>query len=701
MGKADRYVPMRLSGSPAGDSTPGPVRTRLIQISVTSPKEITRQQKPLQRKEGAPGSATDSTKAPVIKTSGTLATETAGQPRHLHIDEEGEGGEEIKKQKKCIPEEETNEDIYCKALAKTLHHIALPVTVGFYAPWGQNKKWLSDGIQDHMSQKGKPNKDGKEGASNMQSAFWLFWHIMFYLPVSSSIKPPKVRYLFLHFDAWEYVGCDHTWAGLVATLLDEIEGKNIVPFSVFRAFGGEFKEEPGKCGKQWVLKPWSRSFFVCGSFLFVVFTLCMVLLRETAEGHVWRNMGYVVLLVVVTFSFPFLCALKNVCFTLKRKLQREMKRKDRSAQLGFMHSVKQEVETMIRFLQFMALIEEKEIRVVLKITNLDLCAPDKVVAVLDAMRLLLCTKKAPFISLLAADPHILVECIQWSNNTCNNGYLYLDRIVSLSFSLPQMSCKAKRQLLKENLNRGGRKKQEEDSVIDPEAQKKDSKSSKKAKSSLTAEEMQHVLRYLSNESVNQYIPGNSIQMKRAVNAVLTILTMVRLGFKPKLKLQTEGKEDQLTIEEVIDWVILAHCWPCRLSWILQCEEDERQQRNLEESQAGSPQQKQANGQSREGKPQEEEGEKGGQRLLAFFEENALELDEMKYKVKRLLELDGDPELFRNFLQKSHFTVERARWSKEALNLLAILPHSTPDFPLFPHQTLRWNFCINYWTMRHC
>nr|XP_028595774.1 NTPase KAP family P-loop domain-containing protein 1-like [Podarcis muralis] len=254
--------------------------------------------------------------------------------------------------------------------------------------------------------------------------------------------------------------------------------------------------------------------------------------------------GFVAIAGSLTLISPIILACKNFYFTLKKELLTEMDKKALSAQLGFMHVVKEEVKTITKFLQFLGWIEKQEIRVVLKITNLDKCTQDKVVDVLDAINILLSDKDAPFISILAADTSILVECIQKNKNT--NGYLYLNRIVSLPFSLPQMTPK------------------------DEEVNNK---------------EIIFIRDQLKN---HRYIPGNSAQLKRVLSTVLTICSMT------KVTSETEA-EHREKIKEAIDWVVLANCWPCRLSWILQCEEDNRQQRKLEESQAANPNVRQGNG----------------------------------------------------------------------------------------------------------
>lgn len=495
-----------------------------------------------------------------------------------------------------------------------------------------------------LRQKSEQNKYGKEEARTLRSLFSLFWHMMFYLPVSSSTKPQNVRYLFINFNAWEYAGSNHTWVGLVMTLLDEIEGSDIVPFSIFRAYGGKFKEVPGTPKKKWVRNPRSRLFVFYLFVMFGAFTLSVLLLVKILGYNAMEIVEGAVAVLFLALFFPVGWATKNMYFTLKKELQKKMGRK---GQLGLMHSAKQEVETIIKYLQFMAFHEEREMRVVLKIINLDLCAPDKVMGVLNAISNLFSDRDAPFISIVAADPSVLVECIQWSSNASKNGYLYLDQVVTLPFSLPQMSDKAKRQLLQEILNPPKRREEASE------------KSSKTLDSRFTIEDIQTVFQYLSSENYSEYIPGNSIQLKRVVYTALTILSMIRLGFKPRGRTQADQKEERANTREVIDWVILANCWPCRLSWILQCEEDVRRQRKNDQRGAAATKKKQKSDQREEEKKQQQEAERKG--LLALYEEHAGELDRIKFKIKKLLELDQNPDLFRTFLQRNHFTVERAEY----------------------------------------
>ncbi|XP_033014716.1 NTPase KAP family P-loop domain-containing protein 1-like [Lacerta agilis] len=511
-------------------------------------------------------------------------------------------------------------------------------------------------IADHMRWRSKQN--GNKPRRTTYSLLSFLWHIIFAHPLLRSAKPEGTHYIFINFNAWEYAGCDHTWAGIVTTLLDEIEGNYRIPFSTFRSFGVRFKEEPVTRRKKWALKRWSKLFWLGLLCLFLGLFLSTVLTRLKLGGDLWESVAYATTVVLCASSLPFMCCTKNILFTLKKKLQAKMNAKD---QLGFMHFVKEEVKTITHFLQFMAFEEDREIRVVLKIVNLDLCTPDKVVAVLDAIKILLSDEDAPFITILAADPGILVDSIQSSKNTCSNGYLYLNRIVSLPFSLPRMSCKGKRRMLAGILN--GRKKRGQDCAPNREtrAHKHNSKGVREAKGSLATEEVHHIFQDLSHENFEDYVPGNFVQMNRVVNTVLTIRSMLDLGYKPQSGLNVSREDGRLVTKEVVDWVLLAHFWPCRLSWILQCAEDEHQRGKLTESHGSQLKQGHGRGGGGGGDRQDKASERDSKALLPFYEDNALELDKIKSDIRKLLELDGDPDLFRTFLQKSHFTVGRARY----------------------------------------
>nr|XP_024000725.1 NTPase KAP family P-loop domain-containing protein 1-like [Salvelinus alpinus] len=91
---------------------------------------------------------------------------------------------------------------------------------------------------------------------------------------------------------------------------------------------------------------------------------------------------------------------KNLIFNQDLKVRKALDNERVSGQLGFMNEVRKEMWLLSRFIQFMEVFEQRRIRVVLEITNLDRCAPKKIVGVLGAT--VYCSlMRVPFISLLA------------------------------------------------------------------------------------------------------------------------------------------------------------------------------------------------------------------------------------------------------------------------------------------------------------
>uniref|UniRef100_A0A4W5QBP1 KAP NTPase domain-containing protein n=1 Tax=Hucho hucho TaxID=62062 RepID=A0A4W5QBP1_9TELE len=100
---------------------------------------------------------------------------------------------------------------------------------------------------------------------------------------------------------------------------------------------------------------------------------------------------------------------KNLIFNQDLNVRKALDNERVSDQLGFMNEVRKEMWLLSRFILFMEVFEQRRIRVVLEITNLDRCAPKKIVGILDAISILLSDEESPFISLLAVNPEVLVQ----------------------------------------------------------------------------------------------------------------------------------------------------------------------------------------------------------------------------------------------------------------------------------------------------
>ncbi|XP_067413429.1 NTPase KAP family P-loop domain-containing protein 1-like isoform X2 [Emydura macquarii macquarii] len=591
-----------------------------------------------------------------------------------------------------ITEFQTKEDVYCLSLAKVLYSVPTPVTVGFYAPWGHCKNMLLQTIQKHMFIESR-KKDQQElqrtgkklRGSSGRDLIKLLLLMIFYRPVLTEQQKQRknIQHLFIHFSAWEYAGSDQLWAGLITTLCDGIESHfGLLPMSIYRTIGR-------KCGiievpvdKEWISKKylclplWAAVILVIMVAIGVGILLLVVGIPVgDASGDaiaIVEGIGATAVGVSAAAAIRIaIMVLRNVIVTQKTQLERQMNRTDLSTQLGFMSSVKNEVRTVTRFLQFMEIFQRRKLRVVLEITHLDRCSPDKVVGVLDAMNILLSDSDAPFISILAVDPSIIVNCVESSmymKGMANNGYEFLNRIVTLPFSVPQMDCDTKLRLIRDIIERRVQQERDLEEELgfqqDPkrEAHSNFQSVPRYGSANHDAENLgaddsqlpliathirtqepetgscgkgirakyliQEAFDYLMDGSLKEYMTDNVVQMRRIVNTItITIRLLVR-----------NIPKDQVCPKKVVDWVLLANQWPCRLSWILQCIEDEEQRSSMGSCQGSSL------------PPDMSLGD--------VYEKYREELDMLKGQMEKLLELDRDPELFHNFLC-GRFWVEEA------------------------------------------
>ncbi|XP_066494231.1 NTPase KAP family P-loop domain-containing protein 1-like [Tiliqua scincoides] len=582
---------------------------------------------------------------------------------------------------------QNKDDAYCFSLAKALYCVSTPVTVGFFAPWGHCKSFLLKRIQDYMhlqSWKKDHQEFQRTGVKQRGTSGWDLVHVVllmiFYCPVLTPQhrRRKNIRHIFIHFSAWEYAGSDQLWAGLITALCDGIESHfGLIPMSVYRAVGRKCGIFEAPLGKEWVSKRyfclplWVAVLLVMGVAIGVAVLIFFygIPIGNASGGAIAIVEGIGATAVGLTAAVAIrtvIMVARNVVVTQKAQLERQMNRTDLSAQLGFMSNVKREVKIIAKFLQFMEIFQCRKLRVVLEITSLDRCSPDKVVGVLDAMNILLSDYEAPFISILAVDPSVIVDCVESSlymKGMANNGYEFLNRTITLPFSAPKMDNNTKMQLMRnivdcrreleksfEEEDGLGEKVQWENQlgssprparclccdsanqstlvqttdyaeiplvVVSPRTDKP--VKARCGKGFKAKDLIQEAFDFLLHETMKEYMTENLVQMKRIIN---TITVTVRL-------MAIEVPREKLCPAKVAAWVLLANQWPCRLSWILQCIEDDEQMRHLDMGQGGrlAP----------------------DLFLWEVYEKYMEELDMIKDQLEKLLELDGDPELFHSFL----------------------------------------------------
>ncbi|KAM6943500.1 NTPase KAP family P-loop domain-containing protein 1-like [Xenentodon cancila] len=336
---------------------------------------------------------------------------------------------------------------------------------------------------------------------------------------------------------------------------------------------------------------------------------------------------------------------KNLIFSKDRKITRGMDNERISSQLGFMNDVRKELWFLSRFIQFMEVFERRRIRVVLKISHLDRCTPKKIVAVLDAINILLSDEDSPFISILAVKPDVLLEKVNFADGCFSKeerAYALLNQIVTLAFTVPPLGSNLKSNLFYSLTNIS--KQKSERSSHDPHSVKVEQSEDQplidinKAALDVKEEEVEDWVGQIltcSEKKLNKYMLDDTISMRRVINSIrVTVIIMKALG------------QDLPHPETVAAFVVLANQWPCRFSWIIQCAEDDKQTKQ---------------GAENDGKETDDP-----KTLLKLFNESRGELYSMSSQITDLLEQDGDPELFEELLKEFKFTIKSLETFQKAM-----------------------------------
>ncbi|XP_015675757.1 NTPase KAP family P-loop domain-containing protein 1-like [Protobothrops mucrosquamatus] len=528
---------------------------------------------------------------------------------------------------------QSGEDIYCSSLVKILCNTSTPVIVGFCSSYKARLRTLLNKIQGNMSNK-SIQKEEKEFSSTCQTSrapkginyLILLWHIIFYQPVITKKHRERKNFdfLFIQFSAWEYACNKQLWAGLITTLCDQIRNYySPLPLSFYQVVGSNPQSVKGAT-QEWRLKK-KTCWMAVGLLLIVVLTVAglatvIFLVPEIRDGTYLKYLGSSMAAILGSgFIIAIGPVIKNLIISQKKKIESMTSDEKFTKHLGFRSAVKREIEVLTNFIRYMDIFDRRHLKIVIEITSLDICYPEQVVGVLNAIHTLLSDKDSPFIFILVVDPCIIVSCLENAESMkgmADNGYLYLNRIMTLPFSIPEIAIESKRKSLQDTLKKL-------EVLI--------------STGNLEEANIREAFKYLQDEKdcLYHYVPDNINQMTRISN---TIILMIRLMTQQHLL------RNKRCIQNVASWVVLANQWPCRLSWILQCMEDKQQ--------CQPP-----NGYEK--------------RLMwAVFVETCSELFSKHKELQNMMALDGDPELFENFLSGDfHFTVEEGnKFLKYTVNL---------------------------------
>ncbi|XP_067243298.1 NTPase KAP family P-loop domain-containing protein 1 isoform X2 [Chanodichthys erythropterus] len=584
------------------------------------------------------------------------------------------------------------DDVYAQAISHTLTKVFSPVTVGLYAECHNRTNMVLKNIEDKMNKDAKKREDmctkeqkPRSITPSVSDLLSLIFRLLFYRPVwtKQNQNMKNIRYLFVRFSAWHFAGSDLLWAALVMQLCKALQNSfGKLQLGLFRIAQHDEEEDAGKKKIEDIPQNWRSKKLGCipiwalilMGFIGLLLILVPVIilgfpdLKNHEEGEkVESSSGYGVLegFAIAALGVPavgalrfILLLLKNLIFNQDLKIRQSLDNKKVSQQLGLMHEVHKEIRLLCCFIYFMEIFERRRIRVVLEITNLDRCTPKKIVGVLDAINILLSDEESPFISVLAVDPEVLVRQVQQAEDCLSKrdyAYDFLDRIITLPFIVPPLSDASKSSIFK-NIVRGQSENPKniclknatasalggpETSVsVEDEYSVKYSETEGDQVTALISKKGEEfnrneVDRFIESafscisrdkSKLLSYIPGDTMSMRRVINSIrVTIMIM-----------KTQIPEP-LPPERIAAWVVLVDRWPCRLSWIIQCVEDDKQSDEIDGTFCAADKTK---------------------TLWEVFDYNSLELCIIGYEVENFLESDGDPELFEIFLRKVFkFTVE--------------------------------------------
>ncbi|XP_059209298.1 NTPase KAP family P-loop domain-containing protein 1 [Centropristis striata] len=569
----------------------------------------------------------------------------------------------------------TKDDIYAYALSKTLTKVSSPATVGLYSSCQNRINMILGQMEVYMTEEAsriEKERKGRRPRSNppsFSSFLALIGRILFYRPVWTEENQQfhNIRFIYVNFSAWHFAGSDLLWAGIAIRLFQAMQmnfGK--LQLVLYRTAQHDEEEEVKQKKVEDTPNHWRSKKICCCPLWFLVLSIIMIPIiilvtwlvfglpqpevpPSAAVNGTSSKVSVVEGLVIAALGVPAASALrfvfvmgKNLILTLDLNIKKGMDNDRISSQLGFMNEVRKEMWFMSEFIKFMEVFERRRIRVVLEITNLDRCSPKKIVAVLEAINILLSNEESPYISILAVNPDVVVQKVNFADGCFSKedrAYALLNRIVTLAFTVPPL-CDDSRLGLFYSLTSNS--KTSEDRCCKQSSSSRsfeveiafDGRESHQlmeknaAELDVNEEEVEKLVMSIlttSERNLNKYMSEDVMSMRRVINSIRVTVTIMKA-------LKKEIPQSKY----IAAWVVLANQWPCRLSWILQCVEDADQRADIDQNNVTNT----------------------DDSLWKIFSESRAELYVMSARIEDLLEQDGDPEMFERFLKVDfQFTVK--------------------------------------------
>lgn len=245
-----------------------------------------------------------------------------------------------------------------------------------------------------------------------------------------------VRFLFTDYNRLSSVGGETSMAEMIATLSDACEREfGFMATRLFRVFKSD--EIQGKkwkktcCVPSFVLFAFTFGCFITGVALLAIFKVDP---EKMTVNAVLIAMASVVGLALLLNCRTWWQVGDSVLNSQRKRLHSAANNLHKLKSEGFMKVLKQEVELMSKMAKTIDGFTQNQTRMAVIIDGLDACEQDKVLQMLDTVRVLF--SKGPFISIFASDPHIIIKAINQNLNSVLrdsniNGHDYMRNIVHL------------------------------------------------------------------------------------------------------------------------------------------------------------------------------------------------------------------------------------------------------------------------------
>ncbi|XP_058879598.1 kinase D-interacting substrate of 220 kDa B-like isoform X3 [Acipenser ruthenus] len=262
-----------------------------------------------------------------------------------------------------------------------------------------------------------------------------------------------VRFLFTDYNRLSSVGGETSMAEMIATLSDACEREfGLLATRLFRVFKTEDSQGKKKWKKTCCVPSFVIFLFILGCLITGIILLAIFKVdeRNMTVNAVLISMACAIGLALILNCRTWWQVLDSILNSQRKRLHSAANKMQKLKSEGFMKVLKCEVELMARMAKGIDGFTQNQTRLAVIIDGLDACEQDKVLQMLDTVRILF--SKGPFIAIFASDPHIIIKAINQNLNSVLrdsniNGHDYMRNIVHLPVFLNSRGLSSAKKLL--------------------------------------------------------------------------------------------------------------------------------------------------------------------------------------------------------------------------------------------------------------